>query len=146
VGLRLGLIRQSDQENTTLAKQEAPATDPFSAWREWVSNSERQLNSFFNQMMGSDRYSEFLGRFTDLQIGMQKNMNDGLTRFFTSLNLPTRDEVIALNERLGAIEERLRMIQAAIGAEDAGASAKNSHTAARPPRTKRPPAGSGASR
>jgi hypothetical protein len=138
------LIQQSVQENTTLAKQEAPATDPFSAWREWVSNSERQLNSFFNEMMGSDRYSQFLGRFTDLQIGMQKNMNEGLSRFFTSLNLPTRDDVIALNERLGAIEERLRVIQAAIGAEEADAAAKNSHTAAaRPPRTKRPPPSNG---
>jgi polyhydroxyalkanoate synthesis regulator phasin len=129
-----------------MAKQEeAQAADPFSAWREWMSNSERQLNSFFNEMMGSDRYTQFLGRFTDLQISMQKNMNDALTRFFTSLNLPTRNDVIALNERLGAIEERLREIEAAVAPAQADDIAKRT-AAARPPRTKRPPAAGGASR
>lgn len=129
-----------------MAKQEAQATDPFSAWREWVTNSERQLNSFFNEMMGSDRYTQFLGRFTDMQIGMQKSMNDALSRFFTSLNLPTHDDILALNERLGGIEERLRVIEAKLGATETDAAAQSSiNSAARPPRTKRPPT-TGASR
>ena len=125
-----------------MANQPAPASDPFSAWREWVNDSERQLNSFFNQLMGSDRYSQFLGRLTDMQIGMQKNTNEALTRFFTSLNLPTRDDLMALNERLGAVEERLQAIAATLGGPTgSGADVPGDGVATpRPPRTKRPSA------
>jgi hypothetical protein len=142
------LKHTANQENTTLANQPAPASDPFSAWREWVNDSERQLNSFFNQLMGSDRYSQFLGRMTDLQIGMQKNTNEALTRFFASLNLPTRDDLAALNERLGVIEERLHAIAITLGAQrEAGADARDTGAATpRPPRTKRPSAPARATR
>ena len=135
-------MHKANQENTTLANQPAPASDPFSAWREWVSDSERQLNSFFNKLMGSDRYGQFLGRMTDMQIGMQKSTNEALTRFFTSLNLPTRDDLAALNERLGAIEEHLQAIAATLGtSSEAGSDAHGAQVATpRPPRTKRPSA------
>ncbi|HLW69730.1 MAG TPA: hypothetical protein VKS22_03820 [Candidatus Binataceae bacterium] len=123
-----------------MAKESATSSDPFSAWREWVEKSERQLNSFFNEMMGSDRYGRFLRQFSDLQIDTQKNMNDAMTRFFTSLNLPTRDDVLALNQRLGAIEERLRVIEAGIGATaPADAAPRTNSSGPRPPRTRRPP-------
>jgi hypothetical protein len=122
-----------------VANQSNP--DPFTAWREWVNDSERQLNSFFNQLMGSDRYNQFLGRLTDMQIGMQKNTNEALTRFFTSLNLPTRDDVVALNERLGMIEERLNAIETRLGVgTEQGTDATDASATSRPPRTKRPPA------
>ena len=125
-----------------MANHSPPASDPFSAWRDWVNDSERQLNSFFNQLMGSDRYGQFLGRMTDMQIGMQKNTNEALTRFFTSLNLPTREDLAALNERLGAIEERLHAIAATLGAASEAESDAHGAGAAtpRPPRTKRPSA------
>jgi len=130
-----------------LAKESATSSDPFSAWREWVEKSERQLNSFFNEVMGSDRYGRFLRQFSDLQIDTQKNMSDAMTRFFTSLNLPTRDDVLALNERLGAIEERLRVIGEQVGASAPEAAAPVSNNSGpRPPRTKRPPAHNGGAR
>ncbi|MGH7842056.1 MAG: hypothetical protein ACREQT_11115, partial [Candidatus Binataceae bacterium] len=105
-----------------MAKEAAASSDPFSAWREWVEKSERQLNGFFNEIMGSDRYGRFLRQVSDLQIDAQKNMNDARTRFFTSLNLPTRDDLLALSERLGAVEERLRVIEARVGAAAADAA------------------------
>jgi hypothetical protein len=133
------LGRKPNQEKATVANQSNP--DPFTAWREWVNDSERQLNSFFNQLMGSDRYTQFLGRITDMQIGMQKSTNEALTRFFTSLNLPTRDDLITLNERLGTIEERLNAIETKLGiGSGAGTEVPDSSASPRPPRTKRPPA------
>jgi hypothetical protein len=126
-----------------LAKESATSSDPFSAWREWVEKSERQLNSFFNEVMGSDRYGRLLRQFSDLQIDTQKNMNDAMARFFTSLNLPTRDDVIALSQRLGGIEERLRVIGERVGAAPEAAAPISGSAGARPPRTKRPPANRG---
>jgi polyhydroxyalkanoic acid synthase PhaR subunit len=90
-----------------VADQKSPAVDPFKAWRDWLDQTERQLNSFFNQVMGTDQYARFLGQFNDLSLNMQKNMGEAMSRYFASLNLPTREDLAALGQRLNAIEQRL---------------------------------------
>ena len=32
------------------------------AWRQWATQSERQWNEFFNQMMSTEEFSQSLGR------------------------------------------------------------------------------------
>jgi len=115
--------------------------DPFAAWREWVSQSERQWNAFFNQVMGSDQYTQSMGRLMEMYVTAQKGLGDMLERYFTTLNLATRTDVLALGERLVGIENRLTAIEAALRAasprDDALAAAAPS--LARPPRTRKPP-------
>jgi polyhydroxyalkanoic acid synthase PhaR subunit len=121
-----------------VADQRNPTIDPFAAWRDWLDQTERQLNSYFNQMMGTEQYARFLGQFNDWSLNIQKNMSEAMGRYFASLNLPTRDDLAALGQRLASIEQRLVAIErgGAFGSAASGTVAASA--VSRPPRTKKP--------
>lgn len=123
---------------------ERPAMDPLGMWREWVSQSERQWNAFLNQAMATDEFSQAMGKFMDFYLNLQKGMNEAMSRYLQLVNMPSRQEVLALGERLSAIEERLGRIEGALGPsrETAGTAAISAGAAPtpRPPRTRKPPA------
>jgi polyhydroxyalkanoic acid synthase PhaR subunit len=124
-----------------VADQKSPAVDPFAAWRDWLDQTERQLNTFFNQVMGTEQYARFLGQFNDFSLNMQKNMGEAIGRYFASLNLPTREDLATLGQRLNAVEQRL----AAIERNNPSAAWTGVASAAtpRPPRTRKPPSAGG---
>jgi polyhydroxyalkanoic acid synthase PhaR subunit len=123
-----------------VAEQTPSVPDPFSMWREWVSQSERQWNTFLNQVMGTEQYNQQMGRFMDSYLSMQKNLGEVMGRYLSSINVATRTDVLALGERLAAIEDLLRNIEASVvPAESRGRSvATAALQVARPPRTKKP--------
>lgn len=127
-------------------------SDPFAAWRDWMNQSERQWNAFLNEAMATEEFSRSMGKFMDVFLGAQKQMNESLGRYLTAMNIPTRGDITALGDRLTAIEDRLIGMEAAILAMRntvappapvevvadvpvAAAPATN-----RPPRTKKPAA------
>lgn len=111
-------------------------------WRDWVTNSERQWNGFLNNAMATDEFSQSMGQMMDVYLNVQKNMNEVMGRFLQTVNLPTRNDILAIGERLSQIEDRL------VGIEDALASSRSTaesrplasaaSSVARPPRTKKP--------
>ena len=119
--------------------------DPLAMWRDWVANSERQWNGFLNNAMATDEFSQTMGRMMDVYLNMQKQMNEVMGRYLQLINVPTRNDVMAIGERLSQIEDRLAGIEDAITSAIRGqagmpaASAPGSPAAApRPPRTKKP--------
>ncbi len=121
----------------------APTPDPFAMWRDWLTQSERQWNSYLNDVMSTDQFSEAMGRMTDMSLNMQKNMNEVMGRYFAALNVPTRTDVLSLGNRLTEIEERLGSIESALvdlkPVEKRAATAAAAPAVVMPPRTKRPP-------
>jgi polyhydroxyalkanoic acid synthase PhaR subunit len=120
-------------------------TDPFEMWREWVTNSERQWNAFLNNAMATDEFGQSMGRFMDVYLNLQKNMNDVMGRYFTAINVPTRSDILNLGERLTAIEERLTVIESELrslsrrpASTSSGAPTTVKPATPRPPRTKKP--------
>ncbi len=113
--------------------------DPIAMWRDWVSQSERQWNTFLNNAMSTDEFSQSMGRMMDVYLGMQKNMNETMGRYFSALNIPSRSDILSLGDRLGAIEDRLTSIESALSGMKAGKAATSDEPAApRPPRTRKP--------
>jgi polyhydroxyalkanoic acid synthase PhaR subunit len=108
-------------------------------WREWVTQSERQWNAFFNEIMGTERYSQSMGRLLAICLDQQKSMSEAMGRYLSALNLPTRSDVLSLGDRLAGIEKRLASVEERmerlVGPSPSPAPAA---TAPRPPRTKRP--------
>lgn len=123
-----------------MAEQKSPAVDPFAAWRDWLDQTERQLNSYFNQVMGTEQYARFIGQFNDLSLNMQKSMSEAMGRYFASLNLPTREDLAALGRRLNAVEQRVAVMERSNpSAVLASSGAAVAAATARPPRTRKPP-------
>jgi hypothetical protein len=131
-----------------MADQKNSAGEAFASWRDWVAQSETQLNKLLNDVMGTDGYTRVLGGLTKVFVSMQKNTGEALERYFTALSLPTRSDVVELGRRLSMIESRLTAMEAILGrVAGGGASAGGSSTTApRPPRTKKPSAAKGGGR
>jgi len=114
-----------------------PPADPFALWREWVTASEHQLNRMFNDMMGTEQFARASGSWVEAWTMFQQSMNEGAQRYFQLVNLPTRNDLADVAERLSAVEERLLRIETllaqAMGREQAAGPAS------RPARTRRPP-------
>jgi hypothetical protein len=114
------------------------SADPFAWWRDWLVQSERQWNATLNEMMGSEQFAQSMGRWTEVYLGVQKNLNETLGRALTGMNVPNRDDVAELGQRLSAIEERLARIETLIE-RGTGVTIPTTERR-RPPRTRKPPA------
>jgi len=108
-----------------------------------MANSERQWNGFLNDAMATDEFSQTMGRMMDGYLNLQKNMNEVMGRYLQLINVPTRNDILAIGERLSQIEERLDQIEDGLLRRDAGqpataTAAPLAATMPRPPRTKKP--------
>ena len=117
--------------------------DALEMWRNWLSESERQWNGFLNQAMATDEFSQTMGKFMDVYLNMQKSMSEAMGRYLTAMNLPTRTDVLAIGDRISALEERIAGLEATVAkasslaaegpAPTVGAPAKS-----KPARTRKP--------
>ena len=114
-----------------------PPPDPFAAWREWVTQSEHQMNKVFNDMMGTEQFARASGGWIEAMTMFQQTMNESAQRYFQAVNLPTRNDLSELAERLTAVEERLLRIEGLL-AQAIGRKG-DATPAPRPARTRRPP-------
>jgi len=109
-----------------------PNLDPLSLWREMLGQWERGMKSLADHAPGSDEFSRAMHQVTSMGLRMQQNVGDMIGKSLTAMNLPTRNDLTAIHERLGRIEARLDGMTA-------GGPARESATP-KPPRPRRPPA------
>jgi hypothetical protein len=131
-----------------MADQKNSASEAFASWRDWVAQSETQVNKLLNDVMGTEGYTRILGGLTKVFVSMQKNTGEALERYFTALSLPTRSDVLEVGLRLSVIESRLAAMETLL-ARMAGGNASSIQSVAavpRPPRTKKPNAVKGGKR
>jgi polyhydroxyalkanoic acid synthase PhaR subunit len=125
----------------TMAKDESSTRmpDPLQMWREWVDQAERQWNQVLGEVMGSEQFGLAQGRVMEAMLGLQTSMNEATQRYFAALNLPSRTDILALGERLTAIESRLGDIERHITTTGAAATKKPATRRPQPKRTKKAP-------
>ena len=75
-------------------------TDVVDLWRNWLTETERQFNGFFNEVMGTDSFSRVAGNYMDAYSVVQRSLNQGMERYLNTFNLPTHSDVVELGERL----------------------------------------------
>lgn len=117
-----------------------PSMDPTALWRNMVSEWEKNLNALGKQTMDTAQFSQAMNQATGVSLAMQQGASDMASRTVTAMNLPTRNDIAVLGERLLAIEDRLDRISAALEALGAKPDAVTSSGPTRPPRTRRPAA------
>jgi hypothetical protein len=111
--------------------------NPLDLWRQFITDSERQWNGFFKDVLGTDTFSTSMNAWVEASLTVQRMIADQLERYYTAFNIPTHGDLVALGERMKAIEDTLARIEAAMEPADAVSRAT---VRAKPARTKRPPA------
>ena len=74
--------------------------DPAAMFREFVTQWERNVNSFANQVMGTESFSRMMQEAQRLQLALQQATSEAMGRRLAAMNMPTRDDVIRLAEKL----------------------------------------------
>ena len=110
--------------------------DPAAMFRELVTQWERNFNALANQIMGTESFSRVMQEAQKVQLGVQQTTADVMARRLAALNMPTREDVIRVAEKLNEVDRRLARIETLL---DGGGSVAGSDNTARP-RTRRPPA------
>jgi hypothetical protein len=110
--------------------------DPSAAFHEWVTQWERNFDSFANQVMGTEGFSQAMNEAQKSQLNAQRMFAETMSQLLISMNIPTRDDMLRLGEGMAAIERRLESIETKIGAGLKTKEAKKK----RPARTKKPAA------
>lgn len=123
-------------------------SNPLDMWRQFITDSERQWNGFFKDVLGTDGFSSAMNTYVEASLTVQRMVADQLERYYTTFNIPTHTDLVALGERMKAIEDtlarlegRLTLVKTSNGRAPKGSKAHvvKAPTRVKPKRTKRPP-------
>lgn len=102
-----------------------------------ISRLEERVDSLATTLMGTEEFAGAANLAANLQLRAQKGMNDHMARQLAFFNMPSREDIAAIGERLISMDDRLVRIETML-VRMAGPAAAPSG-ASRPPRTKKPP-------
>lgn len=124
---------------------ETPQENPLDTWRQFITDSERQWNGFFREVLGTEAFSSSMNAFVESSLTIQRMVADQLERFYETFNIPSHTDLVALGERMKMIEDSLARIETMVSAKAPAGAARAAVARKRPPRTKRPASVNGAS-
>jgi polyhydroxyalkanoic acid synthase PhaR subunit len=118
-----------------------PRPDVMEAWREWLTQTERQFNAFFNEAMNAEPFARNMGGYVEATASLQRTMAEGMQRYLSFMNMPSRTDVTDLGETMRSIEDRLSRIEEMlqIAAEAVDMAEEREAALREPTRTRTPP-------
>ena len=120
--------------------------DPVAMWQKMVAEVEKGFNSFATRAMESPEFSQAMNRAGGVAAGAQKQFGDLMEKYLLAMNLPSREQMTGIAERLQAIEGQIGEIRSMLSQMSATSGTAQTARLPRPPRTKRPPSESGESK
>jgi hypothetical protein len=114
-------------------------TDPVALWQKMIGEMEKGFNSFATKAMESPEFSQAVNRAGGVAAGAQKQFGDLMEKYLLSMNLPSREQMTGIAERLQSIEGQLGEIRSMLSQMSGSAGGSPAGGAPRPPRTRRPP-------
>jgi hypothetical protein len=121
-----------------MADKTAEQPNPLDTWRQFITDSERQWNGFFKEVLGTEGFSSSMNAAVEASLTVQRMIADNLERLYTTFNIPTHNDLIALGERMKLIEETLARLETALAESNPKISAVVRPARKKPARTKRP--------
>jgi hypothetical protein len=108
-------------------------------WREWLTQSERQVNALLNEAMGNEAFARSAGTYLEMNATLQRLVGEMMQRYLAFMNMPSRADVISLGDSVRAVEERLAKIEELLRtAVEVAEAPVNGGGRPEPPRTRRP--------
>ena len=90
----------------------ANETDPMDTMRKAIGSLESRFDEMAKSVFGTDTFAKASGTATELGVKAQKQMTDQMSRNLEFFNMPSREDVTAIGERLMTIDDRLIRIEA----------------------------------
>ncbi len=131
-----------------MADRRREAFDPLKALRDLLDRGERRVNEILSEFGARDEVNALRARFSEAALDAQKRSWEVWARYFQSINLPTRTDVIRLGKRISELEEGIARIEALLrrsnrrltsSGEDLATGAPTRSRSGGPRRTRRPP-------
>ncbi len=119
-------------------------TDPVALWQKMIGEMEKGFNSFATRAMETPEFSQAMNRAGGVAAGAQKQFGDLMEKYLLSMNLPSREQMTGIAERLQSIEGQIGEIRSLLSQMQNSANGEQTGAAPRPPRTRRPPPDGGA--
>jgi hypothetical protein len=122
-----------------MTKTPAPSTpDPLKAWRDWFVKNEREWSESLTRVMKEEAVARAVGQEINAALYSQQMLTQGMAGPLAAMNMPTRDDVNALGERLGRLEDAVARLEATL-VQTRNALAPQ--PGRKPPRTRKAPRG-----
>ncbi len=118
-------------------------TDPVALWQKMIGEMEKGFNSFATRAMETPEFSQAMNRAGGVAAGAQKQFGDLMEKYLLSMNLPSREQMTGIAERLQSIEGQIGEIKFMLSRMQGGADGAQANATPRPPRTRRPPSDGG---
>jgi hypothetical protein len=125
-------INACSEDAVIAARNSKDSQDGF---REAIAILEQEFNSIATTLMGTEEFGRTATVVSNLQLRLQKALENHMARQLQRFNLPSRDDITALGERMMNIDDRLVRVEemlSRMAPKDSKSRAK------RPPRTKKP--------
>ncbi|NNC73618.1 MAG: hypothetical protein HKN78_12185 [Sphingomonadaceae bacterium] len=113
----------------------ADDTDPMDSIRKAMGDLEGRFDEMAKAVFGTDAFAETSHRATELGAKVQRGMSDQMSKNLAFFNMPSREDVTAIGERLMTMDERLVRIEDALAR-----LAPSERKTTGPKRTRKPPA------
>jgi hypothetical protein len=110
--------------------------EPGDALRNAISELESRVDAIANALMGTEEFAGAANLASRLQTRMQKGVADHMSRQLAYFNMPSREDITAIGERLVAIDDRLVRVEHMLAR--LAPAEKTAPRAGRPPRTRKP--------
>lgn len=121
--------------------------DPVRLWREWFVKSEKSWSDALSEVMGDENFSKGMGRYMHEALHTHRMFSESMAQYLSNLNIPSRTDILDMNDRLAHMEQTLNQIQVELReqrgqmtrlATGGATGAAASTGAARPARTRKP--------
>ena len=109
--------------------------DLFGIWRNLMQQWESQTNAAITELTKKEEFSREMNRAMSVNLRMQAAFNEAVEKALATLNLPSRDDLARVSERLVAIERKLDLLADKAGVTDVPPPIKAKRTR-RPPEAK----------
>lgn len=117
--------------------------DPIRLWREWFVKSEKVWSDSLTEMMGDERFSKGMGRYMHEALHTHRMFSEQMAQYLANLNIPSRGDILDMNDRLAHIEDTLNSIQVELRSQRAqltkmAAGTTGTDAPKKPARTRKP--------
>lgn len=113
--------------------------DPMTLMRDWFIQSEKMWSDAMSEFMADERVAKSSGRFMQEALHTQRMFSESMGQYLSSLNMPTRSDILDLKDRVSQMEETMNamLIEMRALRKQADSSGSSSTTKKKPARTKK---------